>query len=64
MEGAQQKVLNFVPLEKQVGALGCQEGGVAARVGAEPEEDVEVHQVLVEGGQEGRPQADPSGRGG
>ena len=58
------KFLILLLLKKQVGALGCQEGGVAARVGAEPEEDVEVHQDLVEGGQEGRPQADPSGRGG
>ena len=48
----------------QVGALGCQEGGVTTRVVAEPEEDVEVDQELLEGGQEGSHQTDPSGRGG
>ena len=48
----------------QAGALGCQEGGVAARVGGEPEEDVEVDQGLVEGGQEGGPQTRTSGTAG
>ena len=48
----------------QAGAPGCKKGGVAARVKGESEEDVELDQDLVEGGQEGRPQTVPCGKAG
>ena len=48
----------------QAGALGCQEGGVAARVGPEPEEDVELDEDILEGGQEGCHQTHISGKAG
>ena len=50
---------SLLSYKNQVRELGRQEGGVVARVDVELEQDVEVDEDLVEGGQEGGTQTEP-----